>query len=582
MAAKILTFAARQPRAERRRETLFRQVVRRAPQATLFLFLAPLAAGLLATAAPALGWLPALGGRELSAGPLVRLLAHPDLAGAVAVSVVSGGVAALVSLFLALAFAASFHHTRAWRLALRLTPSLIALPHAALAVGLAFLVAPSGPVFRLSRFLFGAPELPPLIVTLQDKYGLALALGLVVKEFPFLLLILISASHRLHLQDRLHAARCLGYSPATAWFKVALPELWPQMRLPFFAVIAYSLSVVDMAIILGPNNPPSLAVLVLRLFYDPDLSLRFPAACGAVLQLLIAAAAIVFCLGGEKVVAAGGRLWCQNAKRGRDRAAARGAVLVASATPLVLGAGALFALLVWSFADSWRWPDLIPPALGLKTWNTLGGSLVPVIFNSAALALASAALAVALSLLCLENERLYRVVPAQAWLLYLPLLLPQISILFGILVCASLLRLDETFTGVVWTHFVFVFPYVFLLLAAPHRQLDERFSDMAASLGHGQFESFLRVRLALLARAVAVAFAVGFAVSIAQYLPTLLLAPATWNTLTMEAVAASHSATRREVAVWAFLQAFLPLIVFTLAIALPGPQRMRRGARRRR
>ncbi|MGR4000962.1 MAG: ABC transporter permease, partial [Alphaproteobacteria bacterium] len=580
MAAKILSRATPRathraaPLVNKRSDQIFSHIVRRTPQATLFLFLTPLAAGLLATWAPALGWLPVIGGTEISSQPLRRLLEHPALAGSVIVSLTSGILAATISLTLAFAFAATFHQSRLYKTALKLTPSLIAMPHAALAVGLAFLLAPSGPAFRLSNFLINQPILPPQIVTLQDKYGLALALGLVVKEFPFLLLILISASNRLQIQERTNAARCLGYSPINAWLKVALPQLWPQMRLPFFTVLAYSLSVVDMAIILGPHNPPTLAVLVLRLFYDPDLSMRFPAACGAVLQLLLASSAIATCLLIEKITAHLGKLWCQNAKRGTNKRITRILVLTLSASPLILGGGALLSLLVWSFADSWRWPNLTPPALSLKTWNTLGNSLLPAIANSAILALASATLALILSLLCLENERKRKIIPAQNWLLYLPLLIPQISILFGILVCATWLQIDETFIGILWTHFIFVFPYVFLLIAAPHRQLDPRYSHIAQTLGHGQLSTFLRVHTPLLARPIAITFAVGFAVSIAQYLPTLLIAPARWNTLAIEAVAASHSATRREVAVWAFLQALLPLIVFTLAITLPNPHRL--------
>ena len=59
-----------------------------------------------------------------------------------------------------------------------------------------------------------------------------------------------------------------------------------------YAVLAYALSVVDMAIVLGPTTPPTLAPLVFRWFQDPDLGMRFQAAAGAALQLGIVALAI--------------------------------------------------------------------------------------------------------------------------------------------------------------------------------------------------------------------------------------------------------------------------------------------------
>ena len=41
--------------------------------------------------------------------------------------------------------------------------------------------------------------------------------------------------------------------PVQAWLKVVLPQVYPQIRLPVYAVLAYALSVVDMAIVLGPT-----------------------------------------------------------------------------------------------------------------------------------------------------------------------------------------------------------------------------------------------------------------------------------------------------------------------------------------
>ncbi len=65
----------------------------------------------------------------------------------------------------------------------------------------------------------------------------------------------------------------LGYDRTSTWIKVIFPLWFAKMRFPIFAVVAYSLSVVDVAMILGPNTPPTFAVLVWQWFNDPDLSL---------------------------------------------------------------------------------------------------------------------------------------------------------------------------------------------------------------------------------------------------------------------------------------------------------------------
>ena len=68
-----------------------------------------------------------------------------------------------------------------------------------------------------------------------------------------------AALGQVRADDQLRMARSLGYGPVCAWLKVVLPRVYPQIRLPVYAVLAYSLSVVDMAIVLGPTTPPTLA-----------------------------------------------------------------------------------------------------------------------------------------------------------------------------------------------------------------------------------------------------------------------------------------------------------------------------------
>jgi putative thiamine transport system permease protein len=73
---------------------------------------------------------------------------------------------------------------------------------------------------------------------------------------------------------------------------VILPQAYPLIRLPVFAVLAFALSVVDMAVILGPSNPPTLAVTVTRLAFAPDTAMLLPAAAAALLLAGIAGGGI--------------------------------------------------------------------------------------------------------------------------------------------------------------------------------------------------------------------------------------------------------------------------------------------------
>jgi putative thiamine transport system permease protein len=75
-----------------------------------------------------------------------------------------------------------------------------------------------------------------------------------------------------------------------------------------------------------------------------------------------------------------------------------------------------------------------------------------------------------------------------------------------------------------------------------------------------------------------VAAAIGFAVSIAQYLPTLFMGAGRIATLTTEAVTLASGSDRRVVGVYAVLQAGLPFLAYGAALLVPGlVYRNRRG-----
>ena len=73
----------------------------------------------------------------------------------------------------------------------------------------------------------------------------------------------------------------------------------------------------------------------------------------------------------------------------------------------------------------------------------------------------------------------------------------------------------------------------------------------------------------LLLRAILTAAAVGFAVSVGQYLPTVLIGAGRLETITTEAVALASGGNRRVIGVYAFLQMLLPALGFLVATAVP-------------
>jgi putative thiamine transport system permease protein len=155
---------------------------------------------------------------------------------------------------------------------------------------------------------------------------------------------------------------------------------------------------------------------------------------------------------------------------------------------------------------------------------------------------------------------------------------PQISFLFSIQVLLIRLDVDGTMFAVVWSHLLFVLPYVFLSLADPWRALDPRYRRSAAALGAAPMRTLFAVKLPVLLRPILIACAIGFSVSVAQYLPTLFAGNGRVATLTTEAVTLASGADRRIVGVYTFLQSLMPLLGFALALAVPALVFLRRRA----
>jgi putative thiamine transport system permease protein len=526
---------------------------------------------LLGTALPAFGWLPVLDGTRLSLEPWQRLLLAPELPAALRLTLASGLLASIASVALVMIFCAAAHGTRLFRAIERLLAPLLAIPHAAVALGLAFLLAPSGWLVRLLSPWATGWTAPPDLATVQDPLGLALALGLVVKEVPYLLLMTIAAMGQLEVKESLAVARSLGYGPMMGWLKAVLPRVYPQIRLPIYAVLAYSLSVVDMALILAPATPPPLAALLMRWFGEADLAMRFTAAAGAMLQLLIVIAAIAAWRAMEAVLGRVGRTWIAAGGRGGNARMTRIVISIVIVALAGLASASLLANAVWSMAATWRYPAALPTEWSLAQWHREVGDLGSLVWTTAVLGAAVTCCALALALGCLENEQRQRLHVSNRglWLIYAPLLVPQVSFLFGLQVLLVVVRLDGSWIGLAWSHLLFVLPYVFLSLADPFRSLDERYGRSALCLGASPRRVFWRIRLPMLRRPVLVALAVGFAVSAGQYLPTLFAGGGRFSTLTTEAVGLAAGADRRVIGLYALIQAVVPLLPFALAVLLP-------------
>jgi len=469
-------------------------------------------------------------------------------------------------------------------------PAMLATPHAAMAMGLVLWLAPSGWALRLVSPGFTGLQAPPLWTTTQDPWGLGLILALWVKEVPFLVWVAATQLQREDLRRRWQAeyvlAQTLNRTPVQAFAQVVWPQLAPRLRWPALAVLAYGLTVVDMTLIIGPATPPTLGVLAWQWLGDADAAMQAQGVAAAALLTL-------------SVAVLAGALWSRPLQE-RFWVKATGAALQVMAGQVKSGqsvgagpSGGLhgslgwwliaglylavwWALAVGSVSGVWPFPQLWPTRWTGDAWAQVVLS-ADTVWTTLGLALASASLCLVWVVAWLELPTRRWQKMLRPWLL-LPLVLPSVLWVVGLYSLALQWRLEGQWLGLLLAHVVMVLPYVLLALEPAYQAVDLRQSALVASLGHGPWVALWRIKWPLLKRALASAWAVGFAVSVAQYLPTLYVGAGRLATVTTEAVTLAAGGQRSLMSAYAVLQMLLPVLAFALAAGLGRPRQFEKIA----
>ena len=501
-------------------------------------------------------------------GAWSALLAHPQLVPGLALSLATGIGSTVLALAVSLLLLAGLHGSAAWKRLQAWAAAGLALPHLAFAIGFGFLVMPSG---LLARLVVGG-DAPPDWVSVQDPMGITLTVALALKEIPFLLTAAFGALMRgdgaARIEQELRAAASLGHGRGSAWLRIVLPQLLPELRWPLVIIFVYGATVVDMALVLGPTQPPTLGVVIWQALNDAAPEMNRMGLAGTLLLTLslaasTAAAAMIFRgLRGWRhaVLTAGPSALAPPRTRARIIGGAWGLVLMAC----------LLLLVVLSLAPRWPYPAVLPPMLTAGAWQTFAHGPGPLLF-SLGLGLATAIVALAISVLWFETQPRRR----DRWVMALALIclaLPQLATAGGQYRLFLPSGLTGTLFGVFLAHLTPVAAYVLVVLQGPYRAFDARYLAAARALSVSTASAWRRVKLPLLRAPLLTAGAIAFAVSIVQFVPAQLVAAGRFSTLPMEAVTLAAGGSRPLTAAYALALALPPLLAFLLAARLGRPR----------
>lgn len=525
----------------------------------LLLGVCPLIPGLLGMVAPALGYIPPLGLVDINLDAFYSILKWPGVLHSINQTLFIAVSSTLLASIMTFSIIQAYWGTRHWAKVEKSLSPLLALPHVAFAVGFLFLFSDTGWIARLIHLVFNRPFFDGFFA-LQDTVGIGLALALAIKETPFLLLMSMPILHNLKVSETLQISQSLGYSSHQSWWKTLFPQWWKHMRFPLFAIMAYSGSVVDVSLILGPTHPPTFSVLVWQWFNEPDLSQLPRAAAGAFVLFSLCSLLIALVWILERGFLGFYRSWMTSGRYSYIVIKPYFFHLLAA-----ISLATIPIIIIWTFAQRWPFPNILPTNWSLRFWQSEWPYIQETIITSINIALFSSVIALILAVITHEYREKFRVV-LPMYIIALPMLTPQLSLLFGMQITSLWVGQNHYLIWVIWSHVFFAFPYVYLSLDGPWKSYPLRLSQTATSLGLSPMMTWFKIKMRTLSGAILFAWAMGMSVSLALYLPTIMLGAGRITTLTTEAVALSSGHDRRVVALYALWQAILPFVFFSVAL----------------
>lgn len=192
-----------------------------------------------------------------------------------------------------------------------------------------------------------------------------------------------------------------------------------------------------------------------------------------------------------------------------------------SCAPLIL-------LLILTVSVAWPYPELFPNTVSLKyikyvflgsldTLKALITSMVIGTFVTILTLIIATPTAKALALYKFKGKEFIKI------LVFLPLVVPSITVTTGIQIYMIKLGLTGTLLGVTLIHTIFTLPYAIRLLINVFEIIGNKYESQASTLGAGKFQVFKEITIPLIMPGILSAAIMSFTISLSQYITTFLI-----------------------------------------------------------
>ena len=527
----------------------------------------PITFGILGFLLPSFGYFPILDKHQFNLNYFYVSSNIPGISKSIILSFFTGFLSTVLALFFSQLIILSIFQSRVYSFIKIIISPLLALPHVTMAIGLLFIFSPSGLLLRIfSPWLTGF-ERPPNIFIIPDDYGFFLILGLVLKEIPFFILVSISAIEQFGARKFFNLGKSLQHTTFSVWCVLLFPLIYHRIRLIVFIVIAFAASVVDMSLLLAPSTPSTLAIQILQNYQSSEPKSLFIASNLALIQLLVILKLFLIWFLLEKLLSNKYLFtFLVNAvsyKSNLIKYFTFTLILILS----ILSFLTIISSFLWGLGGNWYFPNLLPKNISFEVLTIFLNENKSLILISVFIPLIVSILSCLIVTLWVElTESLNKRNQFLEGLIFLPLLIPQISFLIGMQSFLIPLNFNNFLLPLIIVELFYVIPYSFIILAPSFRAISKDILKVASSLGKNRFERLILVKIPMIIPTFLLSIAIGMLVSFALYTPVYFIGAGRVTTLTVETLNLSLSGAKRDLGVATIFQIIIPIIILLLVI----------------
>lgn len=197
----------------------------------------------------------------------------------------------------------------------------------------------------------------------------------------------------------------------------------------------------------------------------------------------------------------------------------------------------ILVLVLWAFSEKWIYPSIFPSEFTWKHFQMASQepAFWPAVKNSISIGLIATITTLIIGMpaakyFAFQNKLSARAVQV---LIYLPLILPAISVITSLQVAFIQLGLSSTYRGVIIIHVYYMLPYALQILVESYRKVGTGFELTAKSLGANSWQNWWKITYPLLKPGISTAAMLVFIISLSQYLPTFFIGGGKIMTLPM-------------------------------------------------